>query len=69
MAVSVCMSVKKKKKKWQYLILLSASHHIKEQIYTVLIDNGHPFQERNLICGHVRREGWGGVKKRRGETH
>lgn len=62
LAAVLCSSVQKKKE--QYLILLSASHHIEEQIYTVLIDNGHPFQERNLICRQVRREGWGGVLKK-----
>lgn len=33
----------------RYLVLLSTSHHVEEEVYTAFIDNGHPLQESYLI--------------------
>lgn len=42
---------------WQrpYLILLSTSHHVEEEIYTALVDDGHALQERYLIYREEER--------------
>lgn len=39
-----------------YLILLSTSHHVEEEIYTALIHNGQPLQESYLIYKEGERE-------------
>lgn len=33
-----------------YLVLLSASHHVDEEIYAALVDDGHAVQESYFIC-------------------
>lgn len=33
-----------------YLVLLSASHHVEEEIYAALVDDGHAVQESYFIC-------------------
>ena len=41
------------------LVLLSTSHHVEEEVYTALIDNGHALQKSYLICRERKgREGW-----------
>ena len=40
------------------LVLLSTSHHVEEEVYTALIDNGHALQKSYLICRERKgREG------------
>ena len=41
--------------RWPYLILLSTSHHIEEEVYTAFVDNGHPLQEGYLIYKEKER--------------
>ena len=48
----------KKKIKSPYLVLLSAPHHVEEEIYVALVDDGHALKESYLICGgEGEREG------------
>lgn len=49
-----------------YLVLLSASHHIEEEINTALIDNGHPLQESYLIYREKEETDGLGIKGRTG---